>query len=49
MATTSKHMLVSVNLASMLGSKVVKEGLGVEGKDLCIGADILAGAGCRFS
>lgn len=30
MATTSKHMLVSVNLASMLGSKVVKEGLGVE-------------------
>jgi NAD(P)-dependent dehydrogenase (short-subunit alcohol dehydrogenase family) len=37
-------MLVSVNPASMLGSKMVREGFGVPGKDLGIGADILVRA-----
>lgn len=33
--------IISVNPGSLLGSKMVKEGFGVEGKDLNIGADIL--------
>jgi short-subunit dehydrogenase len=37
-------MLVSVNPASMLGSKMVREGFGVPGKDLGIGAAILVRA-----
>jgi NAD(P)-dependent dehydrogenase (short-subunit alcohol dehydrogenase family) len=37
-------MIVAVNPGSLLGSKMVKEGFGVEGKDLGIGADILARA-----
>lgn len=35
------HLMVSVNPASMLGSKMVREGWGVAGKDLSIGATIL--------
>lgn len=35
---------VSVNPGSLLGSKMVREGFGVAGKDLAIGADILARA-----
>lgn len=34
-------LVVSVNPGSLLGSKMVKEGFGVEGGDLQIGADIL--------
>jgi len=34
-------VIVAVNPASMLGSKMVKEGFGVDGGDLRIGADIL--------
>jgi len=37
-------MIVAVNPASMLGSKMVKEAYGVEGKGLDIGADILVRA-----
>lgn len=37
-------MLVSVNPASLLGSKMVKQAFGVEGGDLRIGADILCRA-----
>jgi NAD(P)-dependent dehydrogenase (short-subunit alcohol dehydrogenase family) len=33
--------IIAVNPGSLLGSKMVKEGFGVEGKDLKIGADIL--------
>lgn len=34
-------VIIAVNPASMLGSKMVKEGFGVDGGDLRIGADIL--------
>lgn len=37
-------MIVAVNPASFLGSKMVKEAYGTEGKDLGIGADILVRA-----
>ena len=37
-------MIVAVNPGSLLGSKMVKEGFGMEGKDLSIGADILVRA-----
>ncbi len=37
-------LIVSVNPGSLLGSKMVKEGFGMEGKDLGIGADILVRA-----
>lgn len=37
-------VIVAVNPASMLGSKMVKEGFGVDGGDLRIGADILVRA-----
>ena len=37
-------VIVAVNPGSLLGSKMVKEGFGTEGKDLGIGADILARA-----
>jgi NAD(P)-dependent dehydrogenase (short-subunit alcohol dehydrogenase family) len=37
-------MIVSVNPASLLGSKMVKEAFGMAGKDLGIGADILCQA-----
>ena len=37
-------MIVAVNPASFLGSKMVKEAYGQEGKDLSIGADILTRA-----
>ena len=37
-------VIVAVNPGSLLGSKMVKEGFGMEGKDICIGADILARA-----
>lgn len=37
-------VVVAVNPGSMLGSKMVKEGFGVEGADLRIGADILVRA-----
>ncbi len=37
-------MIVSVNPGSLLGSKMVKEGFDIEGKDLSIGADILVRA-----
>jgi len=37
-------ILVAVNPGSLLASKMVKEGFGIEGKDLNIGADILVQA-----
>jgi len=37
-------VFVAVNPASLLGSKMVKEGYGIAGKDLSIGADILIDA-----
>lgn len=37
-------VIVAVNPGSLLGSKMVKEGFGTEGKDLGIGADILTRA-----
>ena len=37
-------VIVAVNPGSMLGSKMVKEGFGVDGGDLAIGADILTRA-----
>ncbi|MEM7303042.1 MAG: SDR family NAD(P)-dependent oxidoreductase [Pseudomonadota bacterium] len=37
-------VMVAVNPGSLLASKMVKEGFGVEGKDLSIGADILVDA-----
>lgn len=37
-------VIVAVNPGSLLGSKMVKEGFGTQGKDLGIGADILARA-----
>lgn len=44
-------VIVAVNPGSLLASKMVKEGFGVEGKDLKIGADILceAATGASFS
>jgi len=44
MASDNSQMMVSVNPGSLLGSKMVKEGFGVEGKDVSIGADILVRA-----
>ena len=38
------HIIVSVNPASFLGSKMVHQAYGVSGKDLSIGADILVKA-----
>jgi NAD(P)-dependent dehydrogenase (short-subunit alcohol dehydrogenase family) len=35
-------IIIAVNPASLLGSKMVKEGFGVDGKDLSVGAEILA-------
>lgn len=37
-------MIVAVNPGSLLGTKMVKEGFGLEGKDIGIGADILVRA-----
>jgi len=37
-------LVVSVNPASLIGTKMVKEGFGIEGKDISIGADILVEA-----
>jgi len=37
-------IIVAVNPGSLLGSKMVKEGFGMEGKDIGIGADILTRA-----
>ena len=34
-------IIIAVNPGSMLGTKMVKEGFGVSGKDICIGAEIL--------
>jgi len=44
-------VVVAVNPGSLLASKMVKEGFGVEGKDMQIGADILceAATGASFS
>jgi NAD(P)-dependent dehydrogenase (short-subunit alcohol dehydrogenase family) len=44
-------VVVAVNPGSLLASKMVKEGFGVEGKDMQIGADILceAAIGASFS
>lgn len=44
-------VVVAVNPGSLLASKMVKEGFGVEGKDIQIGADILceAATGASFS
>jgi NAD(P)-dependent dehydrogenase (short-subunit alcohol dehydrogenase family) len=41
MAAQVPQMIVAVNPASLLASKMVKEGFGVAGSDLSIGADIL--------
>lgn len=38
---TSNQVIVAVNPGSMLASKMVKEGFGVQGNDLKVGADIL--------
>lgn len=37
-------VVLAVNLGSMLASKMVKEGFGVDGNDLSIGADLLCQA-----
>ena len=37
-------IFISVNPGSLLGSKLVKEGFGIMGKDLSIGAEIIARA-----
>jgi len=34
-------IIIAVNPASLLGSKMVKEGFGIDGKDLSVGAEIL--------
>ena len=44
LAREAPQMIVSVNPASMLGSKMVKQAYGVDGADLGIGADILTRA-----
>ncbi len=41
---TDAPVVIAVNPGSLLGSKMVKEGFGVAGKDLGIGADILCRA-----
>lgn len=41
---SSSPVIIAVNPGSMLGSKMVREGFGVAGADLGIGADILARA-----
>lgn len=43
--------LIAVNPGSLLASKMVKDGFGVDGKDLNVGADILieAATGARFA
>ena len=38
---TNGPSVISVNPGSLLATKMVKEGFGIEGKDLNIGADIL--------
>ena len=43
-ALKPEQVMVAVNPGSMLASKMVKEGFGVEGNDLSIGADILVRA-----
>lgn len=42
--TTGNRVFVAVNPGSLLGSKMVKEGFGITGKSLSIGADVLARA-----
>ena len=44
-------VMIAVNPGSLLASKMVKEGFGVAGSDLSIGADILidAALGARFA
>ena len=49
MAVTQKDLLedrvfVSVNPASLLGTKMVKEGFGIDGSDIAVGADIICRA-----
>ena len=41
---TGDRVFVAVNPGSLLGSKMVKEGFGITGKSLSIGADVLARA-----
>jgi NAD(P)-dependent dehydrogenase (short-subunit alcohol dehydrogenase family) len=41
---TGSPIVIAVNPGSLLGSKMVKEGFGMEGHDLAIGADILVRA-----
>lgn len=47
---SSKIVFASLNPASMIGTKMVREGFGVEGKSLDVGADILveASVGKKF-
>lgn len=40
-AQTSDTTIIAVNPGSLLASKMVKEGFGIEGKDISIGAEIL--------
>ena len=42
--TTGDRVFVAVNPGSLLGSKMVKEGFGIAGKSLSIGADVLVRA-----
>lgn len=42
--SSSGHIIVAVNPGSLLGSKMVKEGFGIAGKSLSIGADVLVRA-----
>ncbi|MBQ0834700.1 SDR family NAD(P)-dependent oxidoreductase [Marinobacter sp.] len=42
--TSGDRVFVAVNPGSLLGSKMVKEGFGIAGKSLSIGADVLARA-----
>ena len=41
MAQSSDTTIIAVNPGSLLASKMVKEGFGIEGKDISIGAEIL--------
>lgn len=42
--SSSGHIFVAVNPGSLLGSKMVKEGFGIAGKSLSIGAEVLVRA-----
>lgn len=44
LATQTETTVIALNPGSLLGTKMVKEGFGTDGKDIAIGADILSRA-----